>query len=123
MVAMKTRIPFALAALLWAGLIVFLSSRGGTQTPPMPHPVDWIVHGGAFFGLSFLLCLAVGSGRYFWMVPFLVSFYGATDEIHQYFVPGRDCSLGDWLADTAGGTAAAVAWFLAWRQGRGSRSR
>ena len=28
--------------------------------------------------------------------------YGVTDEIHQYFVPGRHCSLHDVLADTFG---------------------
>ena len=29
--------------------------------------------------------------------------YGASDEIHQYFVPGRNASWTDWLADTLGG--------------------
>lgn len=29
--------------------------------------------------------------------------YGATDEIHQYFVPNRSCELFDWFADSAGG--------------------
>jgi VanZ family protein len=42
-----------------------------------------------------------------WMVllavMLFVSFYGATDEIHQYFVPGRYCDLWDWVADTLGG--------------------
>lgn len=30
------------------------------------------------------------------------SFYGMTDEIHQYFVPGRSADPWDWLADTVG---------------------
>ena len=30
------------------------------------------------------------------------SFYGVTDEFHQYFVPGRACMWQDWLIDTAG---------------------
>lgn len=29
-------------------------------------------------------------------------FYGISDEIHQYFVPGRHCSLHDVFADTFG---------------------
>ncbi|MDR2898141.1 MAG: VanZ family protein [Spirochaetaceae bacterium] len=38
--------------------------------------------------------------------------YGAADEIHQYFVPGRDCNVWDWIADTIGAFAGsgAVVW-------------
>jgi len=28
--------------------------------------------------------------------------YAASDEIHQYFVPGRSCDFLDWLADILG---------------------
>lgn len=28
--------------------------------------------------------------------------YAASDEIHQYFVPGRQCDVFDWLADLLG---------------------
>ncbi len=28
--------------------------------------------------------------------------YGASDEIHQYFVPNRSSELQDWLADITG---------------------
>lgn len=31
--------------------------------------------------------------------------YAVTDELHQYFVPGRSCSLRDMLIDSAGVTA------------------
>jgi len=38
---------------------------------------------------------------------FLISFcwcslYAATDELHQYFVPGRACKWQDWLLDSIG---------------------
>lgn len=40
---------------------------------------------------------------------FLVSvLYGAWDEVHQYFVPGRNTELLDWLADAAGALAAVL---------------
>jgi MYXO-CTERM domain-containing protein len=42
-----------------------------------------------------------------------VSFYGASDEVHQSFVPGRDSDVLDWRADTIGG-AAAAGLLLAW---------
>ena len=38
------------------------------------------------------------------------SLYGATDEWHQSFVPMRDSDVRDWVADTLGGTAGAVAY-------------
>jgi VanZ family protein len=33
----------------------------------------------------------------------VASFYGATDEIHQFYVPGRTMEVYDWIADTLGG--------------------
>lgn len=42
----------------------------------------------------------------------LASFYGATDEFHQYFVPGRMCDPVDWLVDTAGAAVGVVLFFL-----------
>ena len=34
--------------------------------------------------------------------------YGASDEFHQHFVPGRSMELGDWAADSLGAAFAAV---------------
>lgn len=43
--------------------------------------------------------------------------YGATDEVHQWFVPGRTMSLYDWIADAAGAAAwAAVIVVLGMRR-------
>jgi VanZ family protein len=38
----------------------------------------------------------------FFAAALIASVYGATDELHQWFVPGRDANVWDWLADTAG---------------------
>ena len=46
-----------------------------------------------------------------WMAIIAASIYGASDEYHQYFVPGRVCDWVDWVADTLGATLAA--WFYA----------
>jgi VanZ family protein len=37
-----------------------------------------------------------------------VSFYAMTDEVHQAFVPFRESSWLDWMADTAGGVIGAL---------------
>jgi VanZ family protein len=37
------------------------------------------------------------------------SAYGMTDEIHQWFVPYRESSWQDWVADTLGGMAGVLA--------------
>jgi VanZ family protein len=37
-----------------------------------------------------------------------VSFYGMTDEVHQAFVPFRESSWLDWVADTVGGALGAI---------------
>lgn len=38
--------------------------------------------------------------------------YGAGDEFHQWFVPGRFATVGDVLADTVGGWAGGTGYFF-----------
>ena len=40
------------------------------------------------------------------------SFYAATDELHQYFVPGRSCMWQDWAIDTVGALCGVTAVFI-----------
>jgi VanZ family protein len=56
--------------------------------------------------------------RVFFISLVWCSFYAATDEWHQYFVPGRACMWQDWLIDTVGvllgvGAAFLVIWLIA----------
>jgi VanZ family protein len=44
----------------------------------------------------------------FWLSVFLTAFYGATDELHQYFVPSRSAEIADFLFDCLG------AWTGVW---------
>jgi VanZ family protein len=38
--------------------------------------------------------------------------FAASDELHQYFVPGRDCHILDWTADTVGLAAGAIIAYI-----------
>lgn len=44
----------------------------------------------------------------FFAVWLAASFYGVIDEAHQYFVPGRNCNIWDWIADTLGAVIGAA---------------
>jgi VanZ family protein len=46
------------------------------------------------------------------LTALLGSVYGVIDEVHQYFVPGRDCNVWDWIADTLGAILGAGAILL-----------
>ena len=47
------------------------------------------------------------------------SLYGASDEFHQLFVPGRMCDPMDWLVDTAGAAlGSGLAYLQLRRKGR-----
>jgi VanZ family protein len=108
------------AALAWAGLIFFLSSRPASEyaTPQdwldfIPG-VDYFAHGGLFFVLAALVygVLRTNWPRRGWLVaPDTVIFsviYALSDEYHQTFVEGREATGFDLIADTLGAIIAVV---------------
>jgi VanZ family protein len=107
----------ALLPLAWAALIFLLSHqpRLPIDVQPFPH-FDKAAHAGAYAILAALAARALrvaGRGRRPALLAAVAaaSLYGAADEWHQSFVPGRDPDPRDWAADTAGailGAAAAV---------------
>jgi VanZ family protein len=112
-------ILWRLPALLIAGVIWFLSSQ---STLPQPKGIlgwDKLQH------LAVFAVLAAAAGLWvspaFWkrrsvlallLAALTSSAYGAIDELHQYFVPGRYSSFWDWLADTLGAFLGAAAIML-----------
>ena len=98
-------------ALVIAGLIFFASSRPYVASPGITQVDDKFGHF-AVYGLLATLVCRMGRG---WRAAvgslIVVSAYGASDEWHQSFVPGRATEFHDWIADTAG---AAVAVTLYW---------
>ena len=90
---------------------------GGSAIPGRSIPRVWIFSFDKVihfleYGLGGALCaFAMGevpAARAILVGAVFASLYGATDELHQLFVPGRLCDVRDWIADTAGGTAGAV---------------
>ncbi|MCB9495932.1 MAG: VanZ family protein [Fibrobacteria bacterium] len=113
---------FRLAALAWMGMVFWFSSQPGTKVHVEP-PLDKIIHAGVYGVLAFLLALGAGprwKAHAAWMAWVVAVAFGASDEFHQSFSPGRSVSFGDWFADLGGATAASVAWLWAWSQGRRS---
>ncbi len=91
-------------AALWAAVLFLLSELQGLGGV-LPSGADKFVHGGLYLILG--LSLAWGKGRTGLGVPGVLLLligvgYGALDEWHQSFVPGRTVSMGDWAADSAG---------------------
>jgi VanZ family protein len=106
-----------LPAAAWAATIFWLSSRPTLPGPEVPY-FDKVAHFGAYALLGALLAFAAERSR----LPMAAAvalgvLYGASDEIHQMYVPGRSPDVLDWFADAAG---VAVACFLytRWRSRR-----
>jgi VanZ family protein len=101
-------------ALIIAGLIYYASSRSIVVSTGVTRIDDKFVHFAVYGLLGTLVCrirwtcwrAAFGS----WV---LVAAYGASDEWHQSFVPGRSMDLGDWIADTLG-AGVAIGLYTGW---------
>jgi VanZ family protein len=95
-------------------LIFWLSSRPENDIPSLFWGQDKLEHFlafgmlGFFYYYSFRQREANPSFTRVLLITLMVAAYGLFDESHQYFVPGRDASLADLAADTAGGFIAAV---------------
>lgn len=92
--------------LLMLGGIFYLSHQPSLElVPPLfPHQ-DKVFHAGIFFLLFISMIINRDLCRGFHPLPILFAsgiIYAVSDEIHQSFIPGRDCSAGDLLADIAG---------------------
>jgi VanZ family protein len=106
---------------LYAGTIFFLSAQSHPeeQLPSflLEGVSDKVLHAVAY-GILSLLCYrafrwAAGPAVARQAVVLAIvtaSVYGLTDEVHQLFVPFRESSWLDWLADTIGAVIGAMSW-------------
>ncbi|MBI3962103.1 MAG: VanZ family protein [Deinococcus sp.] len=91
---------------VWAELIQLVTGRAvSAQEVELPPGLDKLTHALLYLPLGWLLARATGRAP---VALAVAALYGASDEIHQYFVPGRAASLGDLAADLLG--SALGAW-------------
>jgi VanZ family protein len=106
---------------LYAGVIFYLSAQSHPeeQLPSflLKDVSDKVLHA-VEYGILALLCYrafrwAAGPAVVRQAVVLAIvaaSVYGVTDEVHQFFVPFRESSWLDWLADTIGAAIGAISW-------------
>lgn len=119
-----------LLALAWMALLFYLSNQPSLETPTLFSGQDKVLHAAVYALLGVLLLAAQPrqAQGYSWqqvgISVLIASLYGLSDEIHQYFIPGRSSEVLDWVADSAGALIAAslLAWLSRKRNSAGRRA-
>ena len=105
--------------ILIALIIFYLSSRTFAPSSGQTSSISIIYHFCAFFFFAFFLFISSVRGKekysIFLLVILISVLYGISDELHQFFVPGRNCSLSDIFIDTAGIFFASMIYFVSVR--------
>jgi VanZ family protein len=109
------RLLLKLPAPLIAAFIWVLSSQSSLPHPKGVFGFDKIAHFIAYAVLTVAAGLWISSVTWrrrprlwFLLVAAIAAAYGIIDEVHQFFVPGRNCNLWDWIADVVGSIAGAA---------------
>lgn len=116
-----------LPAAVQASLIFYLSSQ--SNPPGIDLGPDYVLHSLAYLILSGAISWGMSGGLqgslartqliWCWLLGVV---YGALDEIHQSFVPGRDPSFSDLAADAVGAAFGVLLFMAVSRLLRRSRS-
>jgi VanZ family protein len=97
--------------LIFYWILLFTLTSLPSQSVPAVGVNDKVEHMLAYFGLSFLMYLALlfqkksrllKSNALLFTLLFVFA-YGILDEVHQLLIPGRSCELLDFMADMLGG--------------------
>ena len=113
--------------ILYMALIFAVSSM---KQPPLPMPefewlsIDKLYHFIEYSILSVLLTIALVNVRpkwlpqnWIWVTAAIISIlYGASDEWHQSFVPGRHATKSDLVSDAIGAIAGATGVYFYYRR-------
>jgi VanZ family protein len=105
--------------LIWA-LSSFPIQVDFSRVPLRDKGVHFIEYGTLSVLLTHALCTTAPQRNRFavWATALLITLvWGAIDEIHQAFVPGRFSDVGDLIADGCGGAVGSLVYLLI-RRGR-----
>lgn len=113
---MNSRVKRWLPFFLWIGFIFGASSipGGTTRGVHLPSGSDKIIHFIEYliFAVLFYRGLSYDSKKIDWMITLVVILTGGgiagLDEMYQSYIPGRDSSFFDLLADFSGVIAGAL---------------
>jgi VanZ family protein len=106
---------------LYAGFIFFMSAQSHPEeqlpsfllkdvSDKVLHAVEYAVLGVLCYrGFRWGVSGQVASRALLFAIV-TTSLYGMTDEAHQLFVPFRESSWQDWLADTIGAAIGVLSW-------------
>ncbi len=117
----KKNYLYWLPAVIWAVIIFSMSEDPDPAAARLLNflpNADKIGHMAEYFIFSLLIYLALVKGHALKAgsavirAVFLASLFGASDEFHQKFTPGRCMDIFDWLADTAGALTAHAGFLL-----------
>ena len=90
-------------AIIWMSIIFYFSSRQTTGIGGNNETTRFLIlksfHLIEYAFLACLLSLAIFKKKWVIIFAFL---YAISDEIHQYFIPGRTCRFRDTLIDLTG---------------------
>ncbi|MEE9343446.1 MAG: VanZ family protein [Gammaproteobacteria bacterium] len=109
---MIIRAGSCILAIFWVGFEFYLSHQSTLSPPHIFSGQDKLLHAayGGVLALLLLGCFKFSppdyTARQKAIAIVSASLYGAIDEIHQYFIPGRYSDFLDWLADTTGAIVA-----------------
>jgi VanZ family protein len=115
----KKKLIYLPLVIYW--VILFIATSLPGKDVPDFHVSDKLEHFSAYAVLTiFLTFAALLQNKYlvlkkhaFILTLLLVSVYGALDELHQLFIPGRSCDILDWTADiTAACFGVLIVWFV-----------
>ncbi len=118
----KNLLYYKAPPVLYAALIIYVSTM--SQVAPPDLGVTWtdkIYHFGEYFVYALLIFRAFPSVRnsprkalYYTLLFTFGLAYGGIDERVQYYIPGRDSSVFDWMADAVGYLVGGTL-FVLWR--------